>query len=517
MINTKIRILLIFTAFVLQSFMSAVSAFQYNGLNYNVTGNSTVSVGSNKSVTGDIVIPEKITYGGIEYTVTGISKEAFKDSQISSVKMPNTLVSIEDDAFLSCENLTSIVVPNSVTSIGNGSFAFCSKLNSLQYGVNVNRIGKDIFTGLSSLETVISLNPTPPAVATWGTTKTSATLYVPEQAISAYKLADVWKNFASIKAYTGPDPSVLAGDFSNLEELVVGNCVDSIPDKFFSGCSKLKTLSLGCEIKAIGDEAFSGCTALTEVIVPPSVETIGASAFAGNTKLASIIMGHNVKTIGEKAYDGCPANTVSITAQTPPTAPNNTFSNYTGKLYLQGQKAIDAYYDAYTCWDRFNSYAMIEPTEMKYEGSTKIEGNPGDTIQLIASLMPENVTLPQVFWRSTNPDIATVDENGLVTLHADPEDVVYADSESGEGATCKIIAESLYANGPVLEVTVTTEQGGVDEILVDDPEDTTTIDPASPYDVYNLSGVWVGDSLEGLSHGFYIVRQGSVAKKIAIK
>lgn len=373
----------------------------------------------------------------------------------------------------------------------------------------VKSIGRDIFTGLSSLETVISLNPTPPTVDTWGTTRTNATLYVPLGSISAYSSATVWKNFNSIMPWGGESSEM----FRNLEELTLANHIEDIPEELFSGCSKLKTLTLGNSLTAIGDSAFSGCKALKEVVIPPSVETIGASAFAGGSALASIIMGHKVKTIGENAFNGCPAKTVSITAQTPPAAPNNTFSDYSGKLYLQGKAAVDAYYDAFTCWDRFSGYVMIEPTEMKYEGKDMYEAKPGDQFQLTARLMPEDVTLPQIFWRSTNPEIATVDENGLVTIHADLKEVM---SRSGEDVrSCKIIAESLYADGPMVEVTI-TDTSGIDSVVNDGP-DNGEFDPYAPVEVYNLHGMMVATSTENLAPGFYIVRQGNLVKKIAVK
>ena len=311
---------------------------------------------------------------------------------------------------------------------------------------------------------------------------------------------------------------VLSGTtpFSNIRQLIIGNLVDTIPSSAFAGNENLVSVTFGSSIKTIGDEAFSGCTGLKGVILSPSVETIGASAFAGASQLGSIIMGHNVKVIGEKAFDGCPASTISITAQTPPTAPNNTFSSYTGKLWLQGKGAVDAYYDAFTCWDRFNGYVMVEATGLKYDGENNIVGEAGDQFQLHATLMPDDVTLPQVFWRSTNPEIATVDENGLVTLHANLSEVLSRAAADDESGKCTIIAESLYANGPLLEVTIqNTDFSDIDEIEVDG-ESSTVIDYNEPIEVYNLRGMKVGVSTEGLASGIYIVRQGAKIEKIAI-
>lgn len=470
-------------------------AFTFDGLNYSVISESektakVASQGESTSISGRIAIPSKVFYNGSEYKV----------------------IVIIGDAFIECRNITKIVVPSTVTTIGGSSFAYCSKLETLDLGAGVTNIGADLFTGLGSLKNVISRNPNPPYVENWGTVRSSATLFVPEDAIDAYAKASIWSYFSEIEPLNNLGLDLFG--FKDIQSITVGNLVEEVDEDLFAGCAGLKELKLGSGLKKIGNGAFSGCTALTEVIVPPAVDSIGASAFAGNTNLATIIMGHSVKVIGEKAFDGCPATTISITAPTPPTAPNNTFSNYTGKLYLQGKAAVDAYYDAYTCWDRFNGYVMIEPTGIEFDGNKAIEGVPGDTFQLSARLMPQNVTLPQIFWRSTNPDIATVDENGLVTLHASTEEVL-SRAPATEGKECKIIAESLYADAPLLEVTVTNDDSGIEDVVVD--EAAEGIDFSAPVEVYNMSGMFMGQSMENLASGIYIVRQGSKVQKIAVK
>ena len=286
--------------------------------------------------------------------------------------------------------------------------------------------------------------------------------------------------------------------------------VTSIGGGAFYECRSLTSIEIPNSVTSISYSAFRDCTSLKEVILSPSVETIGESAFAGDSELASIIMGHNVKSIGKLAFDGCCADLICITAQTPPTAFDDTFSNYSGKLYLQGQASVDAYTNATPCWNNFTNYLMTEPTGMVMDGTDKIEGEPGDTFQLKTTLMPENVTLPQIFWRSTNPEIATVDPNGLVTLHADPAEVL-----TRADVQCMIIAESLYADGPMLEVPVTVDGSGVDEVVIGSSDGG--IDFELPYEVYDMRGMKVGDNKEGLSGGIYIIRQRNAVKKIAVK
>ena len=411
----------------------------------------------------DLVIPE---------SVNAIKDYAFcYNSGLKSVKFTDALQSIGESAFGNCSGLAAVVIPGNVTAIGSQSFA-STGINDIAfaYGANPIEIAQNAFPA--------------PTTLSWDRPVESMNLRV-----------------------------------NRLESLTIGNSVTEIPASKFKGVPSLTSLTLGNSLTAIGDEAFSGCTALTEVILPPSVETIGASAFAGNSKLTSIIMGHKVANIGEKAFDLCPAQTVSITAQTPPTAADNTFSNYTGSLYVQGQTAADAYYDADYCWYQFEGHVMIEPTEMKVEGDKTFNGKPGDTFQLSAKLWPENVTLPQIFWRSTNPDIATVDASGLVTLHADMSDIMaMAESEDNtDSRSCSIIAECLYADGPVAEFTVTENQSGIENVTTGGRVDSGDIDFNAPVEVYNLQGVQVADSVENLSHGIYIVRQGNLGKKIAVK
>lgn len=98
-----------------------------DGINYNLYADTKTARVTKSNVTGDIVIPEKITVDGVEYSVTSIASSAFQDCKaLTSVTMPS-VTSIGGQAFLYCSNLTSVAMP-SVTSIEIKTFLGCSNL-----------------------------------------------------------------------------------------------------------------------------------------------------------------------------------------------------------------------------------------------------------------------------------------------------------------------------------------------------------------------------------------------------
>lgn len=421
---------------------------------------------------------------------------------LKSVKFSDGVEGIGQKAFSSCDRLESISFNDGLSSIGEYAFSDCKKVGEISLPSSLASISAGAF-----YNTALNKVAIPASVVELGSYAFNTVSEVTfEDGVNEINVAGGFSNMKNL-VWGRPSAGLLTMSTKNLESLVIGNVAEEVPEALCSGASNLSSLTLGSGLKSIGDNAFNGCK-FSEVIVPPSVETIGASAFEGNAYLSSIIMGHSVTSIGEKAFNGCAANTVSITAQTPPTAPNTTFSNYTGKLYLQGKNAVDAYYDAYTCWDRFSGVVMIEPTGLDVKEKV-VTGKAGDTFQLSAKLMPENVSLPQVFWRSTNPAIATVDGNGLVTLHADMEDML----TRGEEYSCKIIAESLYYDGPVAEIGVNNLDSGVEDVIFDSENGAVR-----PNDVYNMQGVCVKrnatqEDIDSLAPGLYIIG----GKKVMIR
>lgn len=72
---------------------------------------------------GDVVIPETVTYNDKTYTVVGIQNGTFYDcSNLTSVQIPETITRIGESAFGKCSSLTSITIPRSHLSVFGHSY-----------------------------------------------------------------------------------------------------------------------------------------------------------------------------------------------------------------------------------------------------------------------------------------------------------------------------------------------------------------------------------------------------------
>ncbi len=96
---------------------------------------------------------------GGSYTIPGsvisIGNDAFDDCiNLTNIIVGNGVTTIGDYAFLSCSSLTSVSLGNSVSSIGTGMFEYCSSLAGITIPNSVTNIGQDAFALCSSLSRV---------------------------------------------------------------------------------------------------------------------------------------------------------------------------------------------------------------------------------------------------------------------------------------------------------------------------------------------------------------------------
>ena len=168
----------------------------------------------------------------------------------SKYVMPNSVISIDDDAFDSCINLKSVTIPNSVTSIDSGAFSNCISLTSIEVSGNNKNY--------SSTDGVL-FNKDKSELITYPAGKTDSEYAIPNSVTSIGNYA-----FACS---------------TNLTSVSIPNSVTSIGYGAFLGCSSLTSVTIPDSVISIGDYAFSYCESLTSVTIPNSVTSIDEHAF----------------------------------------------------------------------------------------------------------------------------------------------------------------------------------------------------------------------------------------------
>ena len=145
----------------------------------------------------------------IPNSVTIIGEGAFGNCEsLQSITIPNSVHYIGSGAFSVCKNLVSVILPNNISSIEYDTFALCGNLSSIAIPSSVTSIGWDAFNSCNKLKSVTCFATTPPEMLVseddenWivfhNVDCSRIPLYVPTESIGAYKMADQWKDFASI-------------------------------------------------------------------------------------------------------------------------------------------------------------------------------------------------------------------------------------------------------------------------------------------------------------------------------
>lgn len=180
--------------------INSLKAYTVDAANEYFKAENGVLYSKDGKVLNSFPLANGMTTFDVPSEVDSIADFAFYGSILTSVTLPSTLQAIGKSAFcFSCE-ITSFVVPDAVTAIGPYSFSTCNKLKEITLGSSLSRIGNSAFDNTAALRTVISRNNVPPTGAKFtDETYKEGKLFVPTNALDAYKSADGWKEFIDIK------------------------------------------------------------------------------------------------------------------------------------------------------------------------------------------------------------------------------------------------------------------------------------------------------------------------------
>ena len=144
-----------------------------------------------------------------------------------SYEVPNTVKTIDANAFIACKNLEEITIADSVEKIGDSAF-YASSLQKIYLGGGITNINNKPFY-------------------------------------------EAW-NLTSINV-------AQAFFTSHIKNVIIPSSVKKIGNESFFACSNLEEVNIPEGLEQIGWSAFCRCHKIKTIVVPSSVTFIGGGAF----------------------------------------------------------------------------------------------------------------------------------------------------------------------------------------------------------------------------------------------
>ena len=146
----------------------------------------------------------KLTKVNIPSTVKIIGENAFANTGVSHITLPEGIEILESGIFANTWLQDTLVIPSTVKQIRDHAFSGCRMLTAVILPAGLEGIQSDAFSGCFSLDYIQCLGSEPPVIegnSFSGVEKNNFTVVVPEGAVEAYKNADGWREFKRISTY----------------------------------------------------------------------------------------------------------------------------------------------------------------------------------------------------------------------------------------------------------------------------------------------------------------------------
>ena len=243
------------------------------------SGSFTVKEGT-KTIAGEAFYwCDKLTSVSIPNSVVSIGEYAFYNcTGLKSLSLPESVSVIGESAFNLCEKLQTINIPSKVTEIGDWTFSGCKALKNVTISGSVKRIGTGAYCACTSL-TSVKINS--------GVEEIGKAAFYGCSALSSVSVADSVKKIGQ-SAFALTNFYNTSGNWKS-NALYAGNHLVAV--KSASG-----TYSVTAGTKAISEDAFAQCKNVTEINIPSSVTGISDGTFVACTALK------NISVAGDNSY-----------------------------------------------------------------------------------------------------------------------------------------------------------------------------------------------------------------------
>ena len=219
-------------------------------------------------------------------TVTEIGAFAFADcTSLKDFTIPDGIKSIGEEAFYN-SGITSLVVPESVETIDKLAFSHMANLTNATFPAGCGIT----FSGCKNLKTAkITGNPT--VIDNY--------MFYECSQLTDFEIPGSVKKIGYAAFYN-----------TALKEAVIPASVTEIDDWAFGECQNLEKAVLPDGLKSIGGAAFYECPELTDSNIPDSVTTLGDFAFGWCPKLKDVTIPDTIDNFGKCVFVNTPGVTI---------------------------------------------------------------------------------------------------------------------------------------------------------------------------------------------------------------
>jgi hypothetical protein len=207
--------------------------------------------------------------------ITTIGDEAFSGCVAANINLPTTIISIGEEAFLNCKNLSEIEFNLAGVSIGNRAFMGCEGITRLDLSP-ATFIGYGAFAQCSSLAHI-------------------EIPFIGRGAAYSGLFGDIFN--ATLGNPAMPENNTITNSSvpSSLKTVVFWGDDLSANGRngTFDGCSKITTVILSAKLYSglIPSNTFNNCTSLSRIVVPQNLTNVNQGAFNGCNALTYIFFG----------------------------------------------------------------------------------------------------------------------------------------------------------------------------------------------------------------------------------
>lgn len=441
-------------------------------------------------------IEEKMFYGcenltdvSLPESLSSIGEASFRNcTSLNFITLSQNVHEIESHAFNGCCNLVSINFPEAISSIGDNAFWGCSSLASVTFPEALTSLGKHAFRDCSSLtEISIPESLTEIPMSAFEGCSGLLSISLPE---SLTKIDDyAFEGCSSMKSINLPKSLTYIGNyvFSNcsvMRHIIIPNSVSSMGFFVFYSCNNLEEVTLPESLTNISNDTFYGCDNLyyiyslaqnppvcysaniykndkTIVYVPKgSLEAYKGAVYW--KEFSNILeMGSLIVSLSERELNLVPGDSKSIYADI--TKDDNVsirskvWSSSDVNVATVEDGLITAVGEGETtiCLDITDRYGRIfsEKCLITVKPRVLVDGiviksdvtslKKKRSLILSVEISPTNATEKSIVWSSSDDNIATIDEMGMIRAIATGNVTFTASAVDGSGITASFVISVL--------------------------------------------------------------------------